>query len=87
MESGVRSSLVREGQIHPRRSRKVPHPDDERLKTYPNVYRYLTYCQETTMWGIKVNLDMPGHRNEGDSINGRERDRLYLSPNQTMVGG
>jgi hypothetical protein len=38
--------------------RRIPTLDDTRLATYPVGYRYLAYCQETTM-GVKVHLDMP----------------------------
>ena len=28
--------------------------------------------------GVKVKIDMPGHRNEGDAVNGPEHDKLYF---------
>ena len=43
-------------------ARKGPHLDDDKLKGYPIGYRFLAFCQEATMPGIKVKLDMPGHR-------------------------
>jgi hypothetical protein len=57
--------------------RKVPRLDDLKLETYPNGYRYLAYFQEATM-GVKVKMDIPGHRNDGDSVTGREHDKLYF---------
>ena len=56
--------------------RKVPTLDDAKLKTYPSGYRYLSYCQDVTM-GVKVLLDMPGHRREGENANGKKHDALY----------
>jgi hypothetical protein len=55
---------------------KVPVLDEERLKGYPVGYRYLAYCQEETM-GVKVMRDMPGHRRESGTVNGRKHDELY----------
>jgi hypothetical protein len=55
---------------------KVPYLDIAKLDTYPSGYRYLAYCQEIAM-GVKVKMDMPGHRREGDSVTGQEHDRLY----------
>lgn len=60
---------------------KVPVLDEERLKKYPTGYRYLAYCQEETM-GVKVLLDMPGHRREkgvedGSRECGEKHDMLY----------
>ncbi|KAK9452829.1 hypothetical protein V1511DRAFT_117894 [Dipodascopsis uninucleata] len=62
---------------------KLPVLDDENLKRYPKGYRYLSYCQEETM-GIKVRLDLPGHRSEDDSVCGREHDRLYVQAKQWL---
>ena len=64
---------------------KVPELDDERLAGYPKGYRYLAYCQEETM-GVKVKLDMPGHRNEGDSTTGKQHDLLYWQCKQWVEG-
>lgn len=60
---------------------KVPKLDEEKLKAYPSGYRYLAYCQEKTM-GVKVLLDMPGHRREHGAPDGSEaaakkHDELY----------
>ena len=63
--------------------RKVPQLDDARLQTYPNGYRYLAYCQEATMPGIKVKLDMPGHRRDG----GKEHDQLLWQISTWLNGG
>lgn len=41
------------------------------------VARYLAYCQEQAL-GINVVKDLPGHRREGDSVNGRKHDVLYM---------
>ncbi|KAJ9294398.1 hypothetical protein DTO271G3_6973 [Paecilomyces variotii] len=65
--------------------RKIPSLDDEKLKRYPTGYRYLAYCQEATM-GIKVMLDMPGHRREDDNINGQKHDALYWQCKQWVEG-
>jgi hypothetical protein len=65
--------------------RRVPQLDDLKLETYPNGYRYLAYCQEATM-GVKVKMDMPGHRNEGDSLTGKEHDKLYFQIKQWLNG-
>jgi hypothetical protein len=56
--------------------RRVPQIDDAKLATFPVGYRYLAYCQETTM-NVKVMLDMPGHRRERDSPCGKKHDILY----------
>ena len=64
---------------------KVPHLDEHKLQGYPVGYRYLAYCQEETM-GVKVKLDMPGHRREGDNLNGREHDKLYWQSKQWVEG-
>ncbi|KAI5817242.1 hypothetical protein BZA77DRAFT_310159 [Pyronema omphalodes] len=66
--------------------RKIPQLDDEKLKGFPKGYRYLAYCQEATMGNIKVKLDMPGHRNEGDSVTGKEHDKLYWQAKQWLEG-
>ncbi|KAK5065352.1 Vacuolar protease A [Exophiala bonariae] len=60
---------------------KVPQLDEQLLKTFPTGYRYLAYCQEKTM-GVKVLLDMPGHRREkgvagGSKACGEKHDLLY----------
>lgn len=58
---------------------KVPALDEGRLSQFPSGYRYLAYCQEQTM-GVKVLLDMPGHRREkglGSKVCGDKHDQLY----------
>lgn len=55
---------------------RVPVLDREKLRAYPVGYRYLAYCQEKVM-GVKVKLDMPGHRREGDNVCGKAHDELY----------
>ena len=65
--------------------RKVPYLDAAKLGTYPPGNRYLAYCQEATM-GVKVKLDMPGHRREGSSLNGQEHDRLYMQAKMWIEG-
>jgi hypothetical protein len=59
--------------------RKVPQLDDAQLATYPMGYRYLAYCQEAKMPGIKVKLDMPGHR-------GKEHDKLLFQAKEWLEG-
>jgi hypothetical protein len=61
----------------PTNPNKFPLLDEEKLRAYPSGYRHLAYCQEATM-GIKVKLDMPGHRREGDNVNGKMHDLLYV---------
>lgn len=56
---------------------KIPILDEEKLAGYPSGYRYLAYLQEATM-GVKVLLDMPGHRRENESINGQKHNELYM---------
>ncbi len=40
--------------------RHIPKINDEKLNVFPVGYRYLAYCQEACMPGIKVKRDMPG---------------------------
>ena len=64
---------------------KVPELDGEKLNKYPSAYRYLAYCQEKTM-GMKIKLDMPDHRKEGDNVDGRKHDQLYsLIPSRRQL--
>lgn len=70
---------------------KVPQLDEELLKTFPTGYRYLAYCQEKTM-GVKVLLDMPGHRREkgvagGSKACGEKHDLLYWQSKSWLEGG
>jgi hypothetical protein len=64
---------------------RVPELDEERLRRYPSGYRYLAYCQEETM-GVKVSLDMPGHRREGENVNGKKHDLLYWQAKAWVEG-
>ncbi|KAK7001815.1 putative pathogenesis associated protein Pep2 [Favolaschia claudopus] len=42
--------------------RRIPVIDDKKLASLPEGYRYLAYCQEECMPGIRVKRDMPGVR-------------------------
>lgn len=69
---------------------KVPQLDEEALKKFPTGYRYLAYCQEKTM-GVKVLLDMPGHRREngvagGSKACGEKHDLLYWQCKDWLEG-
>lgn len=64
---------------------KVPVLDEEKLKVFPTGYRYLAYCQEETM-GVRVMLDMPGHRREPDTASGKKHDQLYWQCKQWVEG-
>jgi len=66
--------------------RKIPALDDEKLMKFPKGYRYLAYCQEITMPGANIKLDMPGHRNENNSLSGKAHDKLYLQAKQWLDG-
>ena len=69
----------------PVNSARVPKLDEERLRGYPTGYRYLAYCQEETM-GVKVLLDLPGHRREGGNVNGQKHDLLYWQAKDWVEG-
>ncbi|PVH69069.1 PEP2-like protein [Cadophora sp. DSE1049] len=64
---------------------KVPIVDEKRLAGFPVGYRYLSYCQEVTL-GIKIILDMPGHRRENDNPNGKKHNLLYWQCKQWVDG-
>jgi SnoaL-like domain len=64
---------------------KVPLLDEDRLQTYPSGYRYLAYLQEDTM-GVKVLMDLPGHRREDDNVNGKKHDVLYWQAKDWVEG-
>lgn len=64
---------------------RVPKLDESELEKFPTGYRYLAYCQEKTM-GVKVMLDMPGHRREGDSVCGKKHDLLYWQTKAWVEG-
>ncbi|KAJ6455449.1 PEP2-like protein [Mycena sanguinolenta] len=59
--------------------RRIPAIDDEKLGKFPDGYRYLAYCQEECMPGIKVKLDMPG-------IRGAEHDLLLRQAKAWLDG-
>ncbi|TGJ86293.1 hypothetical protein E0Z10_g2463 [Xylaria hypoxylon] len=60
--------------------------DLEKLKTYPDGYKYLAYCQETTM-GVSVLKDMPGHRRHAGTPSGDKHDLLYRLAKEWLEGG
>ncbi|KAI0467257.1 hypothetical protein F4859DRAFT_525905 [Xylaria cf. heliscus] len=60
--------------------------DLEKLKTYPDGYKYLAYCQEATM-GVTVLKDMPGHRRHAGTPNGDKHDLLYRQAKTWLEGG
>jgi hypothetical protein len=70
---------------------RVPKLDEEALQRFPSGYRYLAYCQEKTM-GVKVLLDMPGHRREQSDIPGSfkkcgdKHDLLYWQSKKWVEG-
>lgn len=59
--------------------RRLPIIDDEKLGIFPSGYRYLAYCQEECMPGIKVKRDMPG-------IRGEEHDKLLRQAKAWLDG-
>ncbi|KAK2595498.1 hypothetical protein QQS21_006773 [Conoideocrella luteorostrata] len=65
--------------------RWVSTVDDERLKAYPSGYRYLAYWQEATM-GVKVLMDMPGHRRHEGTKNLEKHDELYWKAKKWLEG-
>jgi hypothetical protein len=69
---------------------RVPKLGEEKLKGYPNGYRYLAYAQETTM-GVKVLRDLPGHIREkgaegGSKVCGEKHDLLYMQCKDWVEG-
>jgi hypothetical protein len=69
---------------------RVPQIDHAKVQKYPSGYRYLAYCQEKTM-GVKVLLDMPGHRREngvdgGSRACGEKHDLLYWQCKKWVEG-
>jgi SnoaL-like domain len=64
---------------------KVPKLDEDKLSSYPDGYKYLAYCQETTM-GLTVLKDMPGHRHHVGTINGDKHDVLYYQAKEWLEG-
>lgn len=66
--------------------RKVPEIDDEKLAEFPPGYRYLGYCQETTL-KVRVKMDLPGHRREdSESVNRKAHDKLYWQCKKWVEG-
>ncbi|EEU38514.1 uncharacterized protein NECHADRAFT_73962 [Fusarium vanettenii 77-13-4] len=64
---------------------KFPQVDEDKLKAYPPGYKYLAYWQETAM-GIKVLLDMPGHRRHVGTVNLEKHDELYWLAKRWLEG-
>lgn len=64
---------------------RFPVMEEEKLQKYPLGYRYLAYWQEATM-GVKVLLDMPGHRRHVDTVNLEKHDLLYRLAKQFLEG-
>ncbi|KAJ7634988.1 Pea pathogenicity protein 2 [Roridomyces roridus] len=58
---------------------RVPVIDAEKLRVFPVGYKYLAYCQEECMPGIKVKRDMPG-------IRGEEHDKLLWQAKAWLDG-
>lgn len=61
--------------VIPTNPAKFPKIDEEKLKTFPDGYKYLAYFQELTM-GVKVQV-MPGHRRHAGTPSGDKHDLLY----------
>jgi hypothetical protein len=49
--------------------------------------RYLSYCQEATMLGVKIIRNLPGHRRDHDDANGKAHDALYMKCKLWIEGG
>ncbi|KAM0554868.1 hypothetical protein ACHAPJ_006603 [Fusarium lateritium] len=64
---------------------KFPEVDEAKLATYPPGYKYLAYWQEATM-GVKVLLDMPGHRRHVGTVNLDKHNELYWLAKQWLEG-
>ncbi|KAL2884205.1 hypothetical protein SGCOL_000144 [Colletotrichum sp. CLE4] len=64
---------------------KFPKIDEERLVAFPPGYKYLAYFQELTM-GVKVLLDMPGHRRHVGTVNLEKHDLLYWQAKEWLEG-
>ncbi|KAI3391904.1 hypothetical protein diail_6644 [Diaporthe ilicicola] len=65
---------------------RVPVLDEEKLKSYPDGYKMLAYCQEATM-GVSVLKDMPGHRRHAGTPSGDKHDLLYRQACAWLEGG
>ncbi|KAG5654848.1 hypothetical protein KAF25_002880 [Fusarium avenaceum] len=59
--------------------------DEAKLNKFPAGYRYLSYWQEATM-GIKVLMDMPGHRRHIGTVNLEKHDELYWLAKRWLEG-
>jgi hypothetical protein len=64
---------------------EVPELSEKELETYPPGYRYLIYCQKRVQ-GVSPAVDMPGHRRDDSSINGKMHDKLYVQCKQWVEG-
>ncbi|KAK4570415.1 hypothetical protein LTR86_002495 [Recurvomyces mirabilis] len=53
--------------------KKVPELDESELAKHPRGYRYLSYCWKVAL-GKELLQDLPGHRSDGDNINGQAHD-------------
>jgi len=71
--------------IIPSNPSRIPEVDEEKAKMYPPGYRYLAYFQEKTM-GVKVLLDMPGHRRQVGTENLEKHDLLYWQAKSWLDG-
>ncbi|EXF83828.1 catabolic 3-dehydroquinase [Colletotrichum fioriniae PJ7] len=64
---------------------KFPKIDEGKLAAFPPGYKYLAYFQELTM-GVKVLLDMPGHRRHVGTVNLEKHDLLYWQAKKWLEG-
>lgn len=64
---------------------RVPAIDEGAAQKYPPGYRYLAYFQELTM-GVKVLMDMPGHRRHVGTVNLEKHDELYWQSKNWLEG-
>lgn len=71
--------------ILPSNPARCPEVDEEKARTYPPGYRYLAYFQEKTM-GVKVLMDMPGHRRHVGTVNLEKHDLLYRQAKSWLEG-
>lgn len=70
----------------PTNPNEVPKIDKDKLKQYPDGYKFLAYCQEATM-GVTVLKDMPGHRRHMGTPNGDKHDLLLWQAKMWLEGG
>lgn len=71
--------------IIPSNPARYPKVDEEKAQTYPPGYRYLAYFQELTM-GVKVLMNMPGHRRHTNTQNLEQHDMLYWQAKSWLEG-